>query len=101
METKDFLDKAKDEAGNILSNVAQKTEEIAKKSKLKIKISAHKVNIMGHLKKIGKYVHEHKDDYKENEFISEQLEQIEQLEAKISKVKEQLQELVKEKKNKS
>jgi len=97
MDKKDFFEKAKDEAGNILSNVAQKTEEIAKKSKLKLKISTHKVSIKGHFKKIGKYIYDHKNDFKDNDYISEQLEYIKKLEEKIEETQEELKHYFEEK----
>ncbi|MBS3741411.1 MAG: hypothetical protein KGY74_04770 [Candidatus Cloacimonetes bacterium] len=96
MENKELFEKVKDEAGNILTNVAQKTEYLAKSSTLKLTKGSHKASIKTHFKNIGRYVYENQDKYKDNAFIKEQLEHINQLEAKIEEIKEKLEGLKKE-----
>lgn len=95
MKDKDFINKAKEKASNIISNVSKKTEYIAKLTRLKLSITSYKTSIKKHYKNMGQYIYKNQDEFKDNTEIKKHLEQINQLQAKIEETLEKLEELKK------
>ena len=87
----DFLDKLKNVANKTYKSASQKTGELAKEAKIKMKMNENKAKIKDLYEEIGKIVyqkHIHEEDVKIKEDLDSYCSQIDQ----ISKEQEKLQE---------
>jgi len=83
MDTKAFMENIRKEINHAMSKAFDKVEELSKLSRLKLKIGSMKGDIKDLKTEIGNYVFEHKDDFKENEFLAEKVNKIQEIEKLI------------------
>lgn len=87
MDAKSLLENIRKEINSAMSKTFDKVEELSKLSRLKLKIGSLKGDIKDIKTEIGEYILEHKDDYQDNEFITEKIKKIEDLGLVINDLK--------------
>ncbi len=83
MDTKAFIENVKKEINSAMSKTFDKVEELSKLSRLKLRIGSFKGDIKDIKTEIGTYILQHKEDFQDNEFLTEKVKKIEEIELKI------------------
>ncbi len=93
METKDMIKKVKREVSNVLSTVANKTEFVAKISKLKFDIAQKNAKVNRSLKDIGEYVYNQRSEFKIDSYITDVFNEVDEIKKAIEGLKIQIEDI--------